>query len=461
MSAVAHRGLARPGRMQTESRYPSQRRTHLSLTQVALAGLLLVAFVTACGDGKSPEGGGPAAGRSGSASPGSGSMRPGGGPGMGEFNETAAVPVETAMVERRSIASFIETNGTLEAENEVDLVARISAPIIDLRVEEGMLVRRGQTLARLDDREIHSQLEISRVNLEETTRALERAKVLHEGNLISPEAYDQALTRHEAAQAQFDANQVQLGYTVIAAPFGGLIVNRYVKFAEQVGPNSPLFRISDFDPLLCPIQVPERELPRLHVGQSAYLTVEAWPGKRFPAEVLRISPVVDAATGTVKVTLEIDGQMKLRPGMFASVYVEVDIHEDALVIPRAALSLDSLGDTVYVAIDGRASRRDVRLGFQEGDAVEVLSGLAEGETVVVVGQDGLSDGTPIQDVAGRPPVTSPAPTITGTAPGRPDFSQMSPEQQDRVKEMMRARGLTEEQIEERLKRGDREGGAGR
>jgi len=381
---------------------------------------------------------------------------------MAGSGDIAAVPVETAPVERRSISSFIQTNGTLEAENEVDLVARISAPVIDLRVEEGMQVREGQTLARLDDQEIQSQLEISRVNLQETTQALERARVLHEGQLISPEAYDQALSRHEAAQAQFESNKVQLGYTTIRAPFSGLIITRYIKFAEQVGPNSPLFRISDFDPLLSPIQVPERELPRLHVGQDAYLTVEAWTDEPFPARVLRISPVVDAATGTVKVTLEVDSQERLRPGMFASVFVQVDSHDDALVIPRAALSLDSLGDTVYVAVDGRATRRDVELGFQEGDSVEVLSGLAEGEPVVVVGQDGLSDGTPVQTLSGEDTLGQaganaepPAPSAFAGRPGsgRPDPSQMTPEQIERMKEMMRARGLTDEQIKERLKGG--------
>ncbi|MEE9293195.1 MAG: efflux RND transporter periplasmic adaptor subunit, partial [Acidobacteriota bacterium] len=112
--------------------------------------------------------------------------------------------------------------------------------------------------------------------------------------------------------------------------------------------------------------------------------------------VLRISPVVDAATGTIKVTLQVRATDRLRPGMFSRVFIETATRQDAVVIPKAALSLDSIGDTVFVADGGTVSRRDVALGFEEGDFVEVVSGITDGEQVVVVGQDGLSEGTPIQ-----------------------------------------------------------------
>jgi membrane fusion protein (multidrug efflux system) len=318
-----------------------------------------------------------------------------GGRGAGAPDATAAVPVEVAPVTRRSISSFIETNGTLEAENEVDLVARTSAPIVEIRVEEGDAVRAGQVLARLDEIENRAELEIARVALNEATLAYERANTLKDENLISPEIYEQTLSDYESARAQVDAGQIQLDYTVIKAPFKGLIIARYVKLAEQVGPGSALFRISDFDPLLCPVQVPERDLPHIRVEQSGYITVEPYPNERFDASVLRISPVVNAATGTIKVTLEVRARNLLRPGMFSRVFIETATRPDALVIPKSALSLESIGDTVFVADGEIASRREVTLGFREGDFVEVVSGVAEDESVVVVGQDGLSDRTPI------------------------------------------------------------------
>ena len=371
----------------------------------------------------------------------------------------AAVPVEVVPVERRPISSYIETNGTLEAENEVDLVARISGPIVELGVEEGMQVQRGDLLARIDDRELRARTEVSRVAIEETKLAWERAKSLLESGLISPEVWEQVVTRHQIAKAQHESDLIQLGYTEIRAPFDALVVTRYVHLAQHVAVGIPLFRISDFEPLLCAIQVPEKDVPRLRVGQPAHLTLEAWPERRFAARVLRIRPVVDVATGTVRVTLEVATKGMLRPGMFARVFVETERHENALVIPKAALSLKSIGDTVYVVEDGVASRREVTLGFREGDFVEVASGLAGGERIVIFGQEGLSDGTPIQVLGGEPSPSehSAAPARPRTRPDRPgpspriDPSQFTPEQIERMKERMRRRGLSEEEIEERLR----------
>ena len=424
------------------------------LNRLFLLAVTAVALVAVACGGDSDEG--VTGGRPGGSRGGG----PGGSPwaGMGEGEVAAAVPVETATVERRDISSFIETHGTLEAENEVDLVGRVSAPIVELRAEEGMAVGRGQLLARLDEAELRAQVEISRVNLAEATQAWERAERLNDSQLLSPEEYEQARTRYETARAQLEGNQIQIGYTEVRAPFAGLIVARYVDFAQQISPGTPLFRLSDFDPLLCPIQVPERDLSRLQIGQSAYLEVEAWRAERFDAEVLRIRPVVDAATGTVRVTLAVTGRGKLRPGMFADVYVETDRRQGVLVMPKAALSVDSIGDTVYVADGGVARRREVELGFAEGDFVEAVSGLADGEQVVVVGQDGLSDGTPVQVLSGAgeapPGAAGGGRRPSGRGGPRPGFdpASMTPEMLEQIKERMRARGMSEEQIEERLQR---------
>ncbi len=160
----------------------------------------------------------------------------------------------------------------------------------------------------------------------------------------------------------------------------------------------------------------------------------------------------------MRVTLAVRGRGKLRPGMFADVFVETDRRSAVLVIPKAALTLDSIGDTVFVAAAGKAQRREIELGFSEGDSVQVVAGLSEDDEVVVVGQDGLSDGTPIQVLSGpggAPAQVAAAGDAAGGAPfagGRMDPSQMTPEMLERMKQRMRDRGLTEEQIEEQLAR---------
>ena len=386
----------------------------------------------------------------------------------------AAVPVEVAAIERRSVSSFLETNGSLEAENDVKIVSRIQGPVVELAAEEGMRLKKGDLMLKIDETETLSQVEIARVAVKEATRAHERAKAARDSEIISQEVYDTALARLESAEAQLMNAEISYSYTTVMAPFDGIVVDRLVKLAENVTQNQELFRFSEFDPLLCKIQVPEKELSRLRVGQTAYLNVEAWPDERFQASVLRLSPVVDATTGTIRVTLQVRARGKLSPGMFARVFLVTDTHDSAVVMPKRALSIESLSDTVFVVNDeGQAARRDIELGYEETDLVEVLSGLEVGERVIVVGQDGLTDGTPIQVLKGpgadeaAPPsraATGPPPgtsggngsggEMTGGRPGagRIDISKATPEQLERIKKRMRDRGMTEEQIEQALAR---------
>ena len=484
-------------------------------------GLLLLAAL-ACGDGETSEEapaagggekasrGGPPGGSSSGGGPPSGARGrggrggpPGGFGGFGGPAEERGVPVEVTVVERRAISSYFETQGTLEAENEVDLVARLSGPVEALETEEGRRVRKGQLLARLDDRELRAQLEVAQVRLDETQRNYDRVKSLHDSQLVSQEAFDGALAEYDSARGDFERTRLQLEYTEIRAPFGGQIVERYVRLAEHVQTGAALFRLSDFDPLLCRIQVPERELPRLSVGQRAELQVEAWPERRFEAQVLRVSPVVDAGSGTVRVTLEVSGEGDLRPGMFATIFLEMERREDALVIPKSALALDSLGDTIFVVEEETAQRRTLELGFRSDDLLEVRSGLDGGEQAIVVGQDGLGEGTPVEVLGERPLPGSAAsgdpsaeteqsggrgegrsrrsredsggsaggsgfggPAVGGPAVGGPggggpgggggpaffrNLDWDDPKQVEQLKDRMRQRGLSDAEIEERLK----------
>ena len=161
-------------------------------------------------------------------------------------------------------------------------------------------------------------------------------------------------------------------------------------------------------------------------------------------------------------TLQVSTREKLSPGMFASVFLVVDTHEDATVMPKRALSIESLTDTVFVVNGTQAERRDISLGYAETLAVEVLSGLNVGEQVIVVGQDGLTDGTPVQILKG-PGANSPQDSVSansiqqgtdssGKTSRQMNFSNLSPEQLERAKKRMRDRGMSAEQIEKVIAR---------
>ena len=501
---MMHPGLPAP---------PASRRRALPLAAAAFA----AAALSACGSGSDDAASGGPPGKAGASRRGGGP--PGGfGPGGPGGRPASAVPVEVAEIVTGNIASFIETNGALEAEREVDVVSRTGGPITEISVEEGMFVEEGALLARIDETETRAQVEISRVALAQAETAYERARVSFENQIVSQEVYDSARSALDSARAQLDGALIQHDYTRITAPFAGLIIERAVKFGETVTNGQRLFRISDFEPLLCHLAAPERDLTRLSVDQPAFIEVEAFPGERFAGRVLRVSPVVDADTGTIRVTLEVDRQGRLSPGMFATVRLVTDTRRNALLMPKRALSLDSLADTVFVVEDGAAARRNVTLGYEEDETVEVVAGLDAGDRVIVVGQDGLTDATPVQILAGpgaeeaapperraraagagrpgaptpgsrrptggrpEPPGSpareerattpteeaspAPAPSAAPTPPpptAAPDTradegsagppaeeSGPSPERLERIRERMRQRGLTEEQIEARM-----------
>lgn len=448
--------------------------------------LLLLGLPVLSGCGSSDESGDGGGGDKSSARSGegrSGRGGPGGPPGAPSTGDAPkrGVPVEISQAERRPIALFFETQGTLEAENEVDLIARIAGPVQELHAEQGDRVRKGELLASIDDREIRAELNVSEVRLSESKQSYERVRQLKQQELISQDAYDQALASYEAAQGERERLVVQLEYTRITAPFGGLVSERYVKLAEMVQNGAQLYRLVDFDPLLVPIRVPERELPRLQLAQKAQLRVEAFGDRRFGAEVLRMSPVVDPASGTVEVTLKVDGEGVLRPGMFASVFLEMDRRADALVVPKAALALDSLGNTIYVVTGGAAERRDLQIGFRNEDLLEVVSGVEAGEPIVVVGQDGLADGTPVEVIeahtidgeslegyerhgpasvdgesggAGGASAGGPPGGSGGPGTGMPDWLRNidwnDEAQVDRLRDRMKERGLSDVEADERI-----------
>jgi membrane fusion protein (multidrug efflux system) len=337
---------------------------------------------------------------------------------------SVAVPVQVEPVERQPISQYLETNGTLEAENEVDIVARTTGPVTEINTEEGRLVRAGQIIARIDEREARNQVAISTVARDEAKLAFDRAKSSWDDGLVSREAYDTALSRLNAAEAQLESDEIQLAYTEIKAPFDGLVVTRNIRLAQYVTPGSTVFRISDFTPLLCRVEVPEKDFPRIRIDQPAHLRVEAFPGDRFSAAVARLRPTVDAATGTFTATLEVDGQNKLRPG----------------------------GDTVYVKADDIAERREVRLGLRSENTIEVLDGLAEGDLLIIVGQDGLADGTPVSVLGDEPPAEKASEDEPSSGP--------PPEAIAMMRQRMKERGMSDEEIEQRLQQVREGGGPG-
>ncbi len=311
--------------------------------------------------------------------------------------EKAPVPVTTAEVVLAPISSYITSTANLVAEHEVKVLAEADGRVAALLVEEGDAVRKGEPLVQL----VRGDAEIveakARVRADNARVAWNRAKEMFEKGLISQGDYDKSLMERQVAEAEYDEAAWRLSKTTVRAPFDGIISLRTVDQGQHVRPGDALFTLTDFDPLVALIYLPEKDVIALDEGREVRLTLRAAEAIRFRGRIRQISPVVDTATGTVKVTVEaIDAPDAVRPGAFVSVDIVKTTREGATVLPRVAVVRELQESHVFVAEGGIAKRRPVTLGIEEGDRVEVLTGVRAGDDVIVAGQGGLKDGSPVK-----------------------------------------------------------------
>jgi membrane fusion protein (multidrug efflux system) len=184
---------------------------------------------------------------------------------------------------------------------------------------------------------------------------------------------------------------------------------RYIKLGNTIAQNAPTFRVTDLDPLVAYVHIPEKEFRKLAPQQTAEIVVDALGGDRFAGAISRISPTVDPKTGTFRARVEVpDPSRRLKPGMFGRVNIVYERREDALQLPRAAI-VDADGEqSVFVVEDGKAAQRPVRTGLASNGWIEVVEGLDGTEKVVVVGQGGLKTGTAVKVVDATTPAAGPA-----------------------------------------------------
>ncbi len=307
-----------------------------------------------------------------------------------------AIPVEAANVTRGDVSAYYATTATLEAENEADVVAKISGVIKQVLVEEGDRVNAGQALAILDEEQYRLEVTRAEANLARLENDFNRNKEMFERNLISAEAFERVKFEMESQKATLELARLSVEYSTIRATISGVISARMIKTGNMVTTNQALFSITDMDPLQAIIFVPEHEMSKIRVGQSTLLQIDAIPGTEFSGRVERISPIVDRTTGTFKVTVFVkDASNRLKPGMFSRVRIVYDVRYQTLVMPKGALISEDGRTTVFVVQDSIVLRRPVEVGYTNGTKVEILKGLELGASVITVGQNSLRDSSKV------------------------------------------------------------------
>lgn len=308
-----------------------------------------------------------------------------------------AIRVEITKIGRGPIEATLKQSTHLEAEEEVKVYARTANRVTELLVEEGDQVKKDQLLLRLNDDMQKTAYAKAKVNYEKALQEFERQQKLFDQKLISEQVFNDAQFELKRLQLALDDAQRELEYTEIRAPIAGTISARMVKYGDLVNVNQHLFDIIDFSSIVARIYLPEKNLPDLRIDQPARVNATSLKEAEFAGYVKRIAPVVEAKTGTVKVTIGFKEVKDLRPGLFVDVELVTSKQNDALLISKRALVYD--GELSYVfrlLPDRRVERVLVEPKVADKVNIEPESGFAEGEQIVIAGQTGLKDGAKVR-----------------------------------------------------------------
>ena len=377
----------------------------------------------------------------------------GGGFGGGQ---AAALPVVTAEVGRETVSSFLVATTTLTPDRAIDVVARTGGAVISVLAQEGDAVREGQILARLDPEDARLALAEAEAHYENIQREHARTAELAKHGGATDQELESQRYQIELRTIALDRARQQLDDTEVRSPLAGIVGERTVEEGATISANTRLFHVLDPDPLLAVIHIPESGRRNLSVGQA--VAVQAAGDVQAAGVITRISPVVDAESGTVKVTVELDDSGApgaLLPGTFVTVQVPTETRPNALVVPKRAILLERDQNIVYRVQEGAAVRTPVVVGLSAHDLVEITGGLSIGDVVVTVGQESLRDGAAVR-AAGEPlPETAAAGAAAGGQRGGGgggfDISQIPAERRQMLVQRLLANPEIKKAYDEKLK----------
>ncbi len=308
------------------------------------------------------------------------------------------IPVEVAFPRITDISSFLLFSSNIDSEGVAEIYPQTSGIIMEIYFDEGDRVQKGAVLARIDDREAALTEAKSRLNYEQLQKEFERQKELFDQNLISEDTFEKIKFNLERARLDWETARLNLSFTRIISPINGFVSKRYIKAGNKIQISQPAFKVVQASEKIATVNIPESERSSIYLKQPAFVI----SGEiEIPASVLRISPAIDAESGTFKTTLAInDSQNRLAIGQFVNVKIIKKTHHNALTVSKDALIFEE--GNVYVFVvgkDNKAHRVKVETGFEEGKLVEIVKGLSRDDSVVTAGKNSLKDGSKVKIIS--------------------------------------------------------------
>jgi RND family efflux transporter MFP subunit len=307
---------------------------------------------------------------------------------VGWFLLSGGAPrVETAKVTRGPAVELVYATGFVEAQQPVTVSSRVTAPVTQVLVEEGQRVVSGQPLVSLDDAEQRGLLAQSQAELRRATLAANRIGTLYRQGWATRTANDEAVAARDAARASAAALRARLDQYAIRSGISGVVLKRDVYPGDLATPGKQLMQLGDPTLMRITATVDERDITRVQVGQEALMSSEGL-ARVVRGRVAEVTPGGDPGQRAFRVRIKPEGDTALPLGLTLEVNLVTSRHERALLVPESAVS----EGRAWVVTDGRARGRNLRTGIAGGGKVEVLSGLSEGDTVIVDAPADLKDG---------------------------------------------------------------------
>lgn len=313
-----------------------------------------------------------------------------------QVRQEGATKVVGQKIELEEFEVVIEALGTAKANESVIITTQTSDIVQQIHFDDSDMVKQGQLLIELDDREEKVRLAALKVALEEAKRQLKRITNLAKNNVASEQLLDEQQARVKELKAQVIVSQTQLDQLQVKAPFDGVLGLRQVSVGALVRPGDKITTLDDLHLIKVDFEIAESHLASLAIGQVIRATSIAYPGEVFTGKIASIGSRVDVSTRSIQIRAKIDNQnLKLRPGMLLQIILQKQVLE-TLVVPETALVPIEDKQFVFVVKDNTVSRTQVVVGRRKPGKVQVLEGLVQGDIVVTEGTLKLRDGSQVQ-----------------------------------------------------------------
>lgn len=318
------------------------------------------------------------------------------------------VNVSTAVTKK--VQPYIETTGTLKADEEVSVSSEVDGIVKSIKVDEGYAVTPGTLLAQindidyvLDERRADAALKQAQANLANIRAEFQRKESLFKEELITRQQFDDISTRVTLADADLarakaflDTSRERLARTKIYSSLNGMVKEKKVSAGDFVRTSMPLFQLIKVDPLKLNFTISENEIAVLKTGQEVFFTVDSFPDKTFKGKVNLLYPNVEERTRTLQAEAIVpNANHLLKPGSFVRAKIYTGAPRESVVAPLTALMYDNATISLFVVEGNVAHQRIVKTGNKYGEDIEITEGLKEKEQVVVVGQNNLSEGVKV------------------------------------------------------------------